>query len=423
MARGDTLGGIALAFEMAPEDLQRLNGLSGDTVRLGQELFVLVPVSGTGPALPLIPDGALVNGPNAVGFDLASAVSAGHGYLESYTAEVDGETLTGAQIVARVSEQTSVHPRLLLAALEHFGGWVTQAHPTNDQLEFPLGHRRTSATELYYQLTWAAARLNEGYYGWRFKTRIVARFGEGGYTYLAEGLNAGSAGLQNLLAAAGSRATWPAALGPGADGFPATYRRLFGDPWADDRGALLPVTLEQPTLALPFARGETWFFTGGPHSAWGRGTPWGAIDFAPRSVLGCRRLKDWVLAAADGVITRSAHGELVQSLDPARDERIGWSLLYLHLASEGRAPLGAQVKAGDRLGHPSCEGGVSNGAHLHLVRRYNGEWLNSIGATPFIIGGWRVAESGAEYDGLLTRGRERREACECKKPEVNGVAW
>jgi murein DD-endopeptidase MepM/ murein hydrolase activator NlpD len=132
-------------------------------------------------------------------------------------------------------------------------------------------------------------------------------------------------------------------------------------------------------------------------------------------------MSDWVTAMADGVITRSARGEVVQALDPSGDDRIGWSVLYLHIGADDRIPLGTRVHRGDRIGHPSCEGGISTGAHVHLVRRYNGEWINATGAIPFVMSGWTALEASAEYDGYLTRGSARREACECKQDQVNGI--
>ena len=126
---------------------------------------------------------------------------------------------------------------------------------------------------------------------------------------------------------------------------------------------------------------------------------------------------------ADGMITRSRWGEVVQSLNPSGDERIGWSLLYLHIRAEDRVAVGTKLKQGDRVGHPSCEGGVSTGAHVHLVRRYNGEWLNATGDIPFTLGGWSVTEGDAEYDGTLTKDKQTREACECNEVSLNGIAW
>jgi hypothetical protein len=126
---------------------------------------------------------------------------------------------------------------------------------------------------------------------------------------------------------------------------------------------------------------------------------------------------------SDGVIARSIHGEVAQALDPSGDERIGWSMLYLHIASEGRVKVGAKLKSGDRIGHPSCEGGLAMAAHVHIARKFNGEWLNADGAIPFNLGGWIAQEEPYEYDGALVKGHERRESCECKNPGVNGITW
>ena len=63
---GDTLGGIALATDGSVEELQRMNGLVNPAaIRIGQTLLVTVKVSGRGPAIKLIPDSELVNGPSA----------------------------------------------------------------------------------------------------------------------------------------------------------------------------------------------------------------------------------------------------------------------------------------------------------------------------------------------------------------------
>jgi len=57
----------------------------------------------------------------------------------------------------------------------------------------------------------------------------------------------------------------------------------------------------------------------------------------------------------------------------------------------------------DRLGHPGCEGGVSNGTHLHLARTYNGRWISADGEIPFNLSGWISGGEGYEYNGWLLR--------------------
>jgi murein DD-endopeptidase MepM/ murein hydrolase activator NlpD len=157
-------------------------------------------------------------------------------------------------------------------------------------------------------------------------------------------------------------------------------------------------------MQLPFESGDAWSLTGGPHSAWGSGSAWAALDFAPPGdQYGCYDTSTWEVAVADGVIARSENGEVVLDLDGDGLEQTGWTVLYMHVASADRIQLGARVKAGDRIGHPSCEGGVSNGTHLHLARRYNGVWIAADTNLPFNLDGWISAGSGNEYDGTLTR--------------------
>jgi hypothetical protein len=75
------------------------------------------------------------------------------------------------------------------------------------------------------------------------------------------------------------------------------------------------------------------------------------------------------------------------------------------------------VKVGDRIGHPSCEGGVSNGTHVHFARRYNGVWISADGALPFDLEGWISSGDGVEYDGWLSRDGKTIEAWDRRLPE------
>jgi LysM repeat protein len=420
---GDTLSGIAARFGMTTEELQRLNNIRNpDRLQAGLALSIVRKIEGRAPSIKLLPDSELVNSPSAIGFDVAAFVAGQAGYLKGYTQDVAGETLSGAQIVQRIASQFSVNPRILLAALEYTGGWVTQPQPGEDQLRYPLGYKRTDIEGLSIQLSWTALRLNEGYYGWRLNVRNFARLDDGTYSFVGDRINAGTAGLQNYLAAISTQATWPATMDENSPrAFMKTYERLFGDAWQNDLGVLVPDDLEQPALALPWPKGETWFFTGGPHSAYGDGSPWAALDFTSLNVAGCTPLKEYAVAVADGTIARSMFGEVALSIDDSGDERQGWSVLYLHVGSDNRARQGAQVKAGDRIGHPSCEGGFAVAAHLHIARKYNGEWLNADGDVPFVMGGWVPKEAGAEYDGTLTRGKIVHEACNCKDMRKNAI--
>jgi hypothetical protein len=64
------------------------------------------------------------------------------------------------------------------------------------------------------------------------------------------------------------------------------------------------------------------------------------------------------------------------------------------------------VEADAPLGHPSCEGGVSTGTHLHIARKYNGEWIPAEGPLPFILDGWQAYAGVSSYGGWLIRNGE-----------------
>jgi murein DD-endopeptidase MepM/ murein hydrolase activator NlpD len=89
----------------------------------------------------------------------------------------------------------------------------------------------------------------------------------------------------------------------------------------------------------------------------------------------------------------------------------------MHIESRGRVEVGQYVRAGERIGHPSCEGGFSTGTHLHLARRYNGEWIAADGDLPFVMDKWVSYGVGIEYDGYLTRNARTVTAWNGRSPE------
>ena len=62
------------------------------------------------------------------------------------------------------------------------------------------------------------------------------------------------------------------------------------------------------------------------------------------------------------------------------------------------------MKTDDPIGHPSCEGGSATGSHVHIARKYNGEWVLAEGGLPFILSGYQ-AQNGIKFcGGSLTNG-------------------
>ncbi len=403
---GDMLSAIAERYSVSVEALVQANNLTNpNALEVGQALTIPVATpQAPGPAGKLIPDSELVYGPLSASFDIAAFIHSKGGYLASYTQDVNGETLDAAQVIQRIAQDYSVSPRLLLAVLEYRSGWVTNPNslsPDPSLGETPFGYIDTWYVGLYRQLAWASIHLNSGFYRWRVNSVTDWVLADGSVVPVDPTINAGTAGVQNFFAQLDDYPTWLRDVSPG--GFFDTYYLLFGYPFDTAIEPLVPVNLIQPLLYLPFPVGETWYFTGGPHLSWDAGSPYGALDFAP-AVEGCVETDDWVTAVADGLVTRTGVGTVIQDLDEDGNEGSGWVILYYHIESRDRVQAGTVLHAGERVGHASCEGGIYTGAHVHLARKFNGVWLPVVGpGAPFVMDGWLPAGTGEEYVGTLTR--------------------
>lgn len=419
---GDTLGKIAQAYGISLDSLLQANGLDESSILSVGVILNIPPVTTDakpGSSFKIIPDSELIYGPASTQFDLEDFLSRRNGYLSNYVQDVDGTYLTGAQIVMNIAQNYSINPRLLVALLEYRSGWVT--NPTPENVDYPLGNYDSFRSGLYRQAAWAADNLNRGFYLWRVNAISTLPLGDGTYVPLDPTINAGTMGVQYFFSKFNDRATWDTDVS--ALGLYQTYNELFGYPFDYDIASLIPFGLVQPSMRLPIVDGVLWTFTGGPHGGWDSGSAWAALDFAPPGEGGgCEMSSDWVVAVADGLIVRAENGAVMQDLDNDGYEQTGWNVLYMHIDSHERVQPNTYVYAGDQIGHPSCEGGVSNATHLHLARKYNGEWIPVDGDIPFIMDGWVSSGNGIEYDGFLTRGTTILTAEEGVFEGVNQIA-
>ena len=411
---GETINTIAEQYGISSEALMTINEIEdGSQLFPGRILLIPIAEQSTDEGessqvetvqyvqTEIISDHHLVYGPAAKNFDMEQFLQAYDGYLLNYEEEVESQLLNGSEIVQLVADRHSINPQLLLAVLEYNAGWLTEEEP--HKIEYMAGREEEGREGLYKQLSWAANMLNFGFYA-RSEGGLTAVTIDETEVSFAPEISGGTAAVQYYLAARDdiTQQGWQFDAGP--DGLAATYRQLFGDPLSMGEIPLLPDNLQQPSLLIPWESGKTWYFSGGPHGGWNSGSAWAALDFAPPDVeYGCFTSDSWATAVADGTIARSGFGAVVLDLDNDGYAGTGWAITYMHLDNRDRLQEGTKVSAGDRIGHPGCEGGVTNGTHLHIARTYNGRWISADGAIPFDLDGWISGGQGYEYNGWLKR--------------------
>ena len=405
---GDTLEIIAARFKVRPQDIEIQQTASVDQLLdPGQMLVVPRPDGQFEIFKQILPDYDVVYSPNVFGFDTLDYVSQAGGYLSTHQEYMRSTGPTsGAEIVERVAVENSVHPRLLLAILEYKCGCVLGSLADEVDPNFLMGVHEPYRRGLYRQLGWVANQISLGYYGWRLGLLSELSFNVGPMARLAPDLNAGSVSIAYLFSRMNDRDDWEKAMDP-QGGFKMLHRKMYSEIQVDNHfeEPLFPPGLAQPDLRLPFEQDREWGYTSGPHQAWETEGALAALDFAPATErFGCERSNAWVVAVADGLVVRSEHGAVVLDLDGDGFEGTGWAVLYMHLENRHRVEEGTYLNRGDKIGHPSCEGGPANGTHVHIARKYNGEWIAADGPLPFVMSDW-VAKAGYRpFEGSLFRG-------------------
>jgi len=417
---GDMLPAIASRFGVEESEIISDADLTKTTLIDPGSLLVIPNhiYEPTTPNIQIMPDAEIIFSITAADFDVETYVESQNGYLSNFREYLGSSGwVTGSGAVERLAIENSINPRLILGLLEYESRWVRGRPVDNLHINFPMGFNDYHYKGMSVQLVWAINTMAIAYYGWRAGTLTHLEFPDGTRLRLDPRLNAGSVAIQYLFSRLHSQSQWAQIITPGS-GFPAMYEQMFGDAWAraDVVNPIFPPALNQPPMVLPFEPRAEWNLTGGPHNAWGQINPeiygvshsvFAAIDFAPSTAhAGCELTPTWVVASAPGLVVRSENGVVMVDLDGDGYEQTGWNILYMHIATEGRVPKGTWLEADDRIGHASCEGGITTGTHLHFARKYNGEWVTADGPIPFILSGWRVVAGAKAYEGKMVRGDE-----------------
>lgn len=417
---GDMLSAVANRFGVKESEITSNADLTKTTLIDPGTLLVIPNRINelTTPNIQIMPDAEIIFSITAAEFDIEEFVDQQNGYLSDFE-DYLGSTgkIKGSDAIKRLALENSINPRMILGLLEFESHWVRSQPVDIFHTEYPMGFNDYHYKGMSVQLVWAVNNLSIAYYGWRAGTLTHLDFPDGSTLRLDPRLNAGTVAIQYLFSRLHNQSQWAQIINP-TSGFPAMYMEMFGDPWelADGINPIFPAALNQPALVLPFEPNQKWSFTGGPHNGWGQLNPkiygqvhsvFAAIDFAPAADrTGCIPTSTWVTASAPGLVVRSENGAVMVDLDGDGYEQTGWNLLYMHISPKDRVAVGTWLESNDRIGHASCEGGVSTGTHLHFARKYNGEWVTADGPIPFVLSGWRVVAGGKAYEGKLIRGDE-----------------
>jgi LasA protease len=412
---GDTLINLANHFNTTVDEILTANSfIPKDATTMPPGMPMKIPIYYQpfwGSQYQILPDSLFINGPAQVGFDTSGFVAQHAGWLNGYNEYAFDGNRSGAEIIDYVALNYSVSPRLLLALLEYQDGALSLASLPEESRQYPLGNHNYQYQGLYLQLVWAANLLNNAYYEWRDAELVEFEHLDGRIERFDPWQNAASVALQYYFSRLIDGDSYAIAISQ--DGLAQSYKILFGDPW-QAVSPHIPGSLTQPNLTLPFLPGLTWAYTGGPHTGFGVGEPLAAIDFAPGATSsGCVPTDKFVTAVAPGIVVRSDAATVVLDLDGDGDERTGWIVFYFHIETKDRVAIGKVLNTGDPIGHPSCEGGRTTGTHVHIARKYNGEWIPADGIVPYNLGGWVAHKGAVEYQGTLTKGGRTLTACTC----------
>jgi LasA protease len=411
---GDTLPALVAHFNTSEKEIREANPiLPQEVTTLPAGFPMKIPIYYRplwGNPYQIIPDSLFINGPAQQGFDVVAFVNQQPGWLKNYSDIVSGEVKLGGELVKQAVINFSISPRILLAILEYQTHALTQSENPYPDAPYPLHYQDRTHRGLYQQIVLLSNTLNNGYYGWRTGKMIDFEHVDGRIEVPDPWQNSATVALQYHFSQVMPKDEFEKAISP--EGLAKTYADLFGDPWKSVQPHI-PGSLQQPVLLFPFLPGKKWAFTGGPHTGWGEGEPWAAIDFAPPSTQsGCAPTLEVATAVANGVVTRTGNAVLVLDLDGDGDERTGWVIFYLHLAGI-IPPPGTALKPRDPVGLPSCEGGTATGTHVHIARKFNGEWIPAGGAIFFNLEGWSAQEGSKPYEGTLIKFSNVVKACTC----------
>lgn len=182
--------------------------------------------------------------------------------------------------------------------------------------------------------------------------------------------------------------------------FAKTFFKLFPDALSKQKNLTTKESKAIPPndlLQLPYPIGQAWQTWGGTHSFTGQNSgPRSSLDFRQnRGGFGSNTSNFWVSSSSRGSAVKhsSCFAEVVA---PG-----GWSTTYYHLdniqvnTGQSVARNARLANYADNLSQSLCDGGTSNGPHVHFSLKRNGVYVS---LDKVKLSGYEVQDGRRDYD-------------------------
>jgi len=364
----------------------------------------------------LVSDNLFLYSSSVLSFNIQAFLNTLPGPLKNYSEELDGQPWSAAEIINYNAMRYGINPQLILILLEAQTELLTNLNAEIPKLPYSNPTRQEEST-FHSHVAWSAEYLLSSFHKARYdESDNLIIFSSGEFFATPASANAGTYAVQATLARTLPRNKWELWVMSEEPKFIQQYTQWFGDPHYSPDRIETPSALPERYI-LPFAVGETWYYTSGPHNHTGGDVgctsgpgcprPWSAIDIAPPEVISCPGssypLRRWVVAAEGGTVIDSSQARVII------DHGDGWRTYYSHIATADRIEEGP-VNQGQPIGHPSCEvepGSSTSGVHIHFAIWQEGVGFVDISGSA--LSNWKIQES-THYNGTMSRNNVARTA-------------
>jgi LasA protease len=304
--------------------------------------------------------------------------------IEAYLQVNAPDLVVHAEAISHWSGRTSISPKVILTLIEHQSKSIS--HSSSPEVLAAALVNLSTKEELSARIQDVATRLAETYY-----ENLAKRVTE--------------PEMQSLQALLQEDKRISTALQfkkeNDTTNFTSTFFKLFPRELSTTRIARdikqLRTVPAQDLLQLPYPIGQAWQTWGGTHTFTGSGSsPYSSLDFrANRNGFGTNTSNIWVSSASQGSAIRhsSCFVEVLASG--------GWSTTYYHLdnvqvnTNQNVSKNTRLANYADNLNQSLCDGGQSNGPHLHFSLKRNGVYASLDGVK---LSGYEVHAGRSNYD-------------------------